>query len=275
MKIKPLIKILLVVTIVVIVVAVAGVFLYMNTLARTAIEKVLAYVLQVDVSLGKVDLALKEGKADLYDLKIGNPEGFKTPEAFSFARASIDIDIGSLRSDTRRITLIEIVEPRITLEQDISKSNIKQLIDNASRFDTGGTGESEAGSKESQEASSKVIIDKVRVENAHVTVASSLLPKNIEFGLPILELNDIGKEGEGVTVAKAITLFLQKVLTSSLAAGKGVIPDDVSEVLGTGVKAVEQVLDTGKEAVEETVSTVTEGIKKGLTGLFGKDDGDD
>ena len=268
MKIKPLTKILLVGTAVIVIVAVAAVFLYMNTLAKTAIEKVLAYVLEVDVSLGKVDLALKEGRADLYNLKIGNPAGFKTPEAFSFARASIDIDVGSLRSDTRRITLIEIVEPRITIEQDISKSNIKQLIDNASRFETAGTGEPEASGKESQEAASKVIIDKVRVENARVTVASSLLPKNMEFGLPTLELNGIGKESEGVTVAKAITMFFQKVLTSSLAAGKGVIPDDVAKVLGTGAQAVEQVLGTSKKTVEKTVGTVTEGVKKGLTGLF-------
>ena len=267
MKIKPLIKILLAVTAIAVLVAVIAAVLYMDTLARTAIEKVVAYVLQVDVSLGKVDLALKEGRVDLQNLKIGNPAGFETPEAFSFARASVEIDIGSLGSDVRRITLIEIVEPRITLEQDISKSNIKRLIDNASRFETGGAGESEAGSKESQEAASKVIIDKVRVDNAQITVASSLLPKNIEFRLPTLELNDIGKEGEGVTVAKAITIFLQKVLTSSLAAGKGVIPDNVAEVLGTGAQAVEQVLDTGKE----TVSTVTEGVKQGLTGLFRKE----
>ena len=272
MKIKPVIKILCAVTAVVVVVAVIGVVIYMDTLAKTAIEKVLAYVLQVDVSLGKVDLALKEGKADLYDLKIGNPAGFKTREAFSFARATVDIDIGSLRSDVRRITLIEIVDPKITLEQDLKKSNIKQLIDNASRFETGGTGESETASKESQEATSKVVIDQVRVENAQVTVASSLIPKNIEFALPTLELNDIGKEGDGVTVAKAMTIFLQKVLASSLAAGKGVIPDDVSEALGTGVRAVGQALDTGKEKVEETVSSVAEGVKKGLTGLFKKDE---
>jgi len=257
MKIKPLIKILLVVTAVVVVVAVIAAVLYMNTLARTAIEKVLAYVLQVDVSLGKVDLALKEGRVDLYDLKIGNPEGFETGEAFSFARASVDIDIGSLRSDTRRITLIEIVEPKITLDQNLAGSNMKRLIDNASRFGAGGTEESEAGSKESKEATSKVIIDKIRVQNAHVTVASSLLPKNIEFGLPNIELNDIGKESGGATVATAITEFLQKMLTESLKAGKGVIPDDVAGLLKSGAKAIEQTLETGKEAVEETVSTVT------------------
>ena len=93
MKIKPMIKILLAVTAIVVVVAVIAAVLYMDTLARTAIEKVLAYVLQVDVSLGKVDLALKEGRVDLQNLKIGNPAGFETGEAFSFAR--INPEFGS------------------------------------------------------------------------------------------------------------------------------------------------------------------------------------
>jgi len=274
MKVNPLLKRVLIVCGALVVVVAIALALYINALAKTAVERVLAYVLDVDVSLGKVDLSLKEGRVDLYDLKIGNPPGFDTPEAFSLARASVTVDVGSLGSDTRRMKLIEIIAPRITIEQNLAKSNIKQLIDNASRLGTGEKGHVQADTEESKEAGSKVVIDLVRVENAGIIVASTLLPKNIEFTLPKLEIKDIGKDGGGTTVAEAIAVFLNRVLAESLAAGKGVIPDDVVGVLKSGTEAVGQTVELGKKTLDQTVGSVTGGIKEGVTGLFGKDDGD-
>lgn len=66
-------------------VVVVVVLLNIDAITRKAIEETMAFVLQVDVSLGAVKVSLKEGSVEMRDLKIGNPEGFQTGEAFLFS----------------------------------------------------------------------------------------------------------------------------------------------------------------------------------------------
>ncbi len=95
--------------------------------------------------------------------------------AFSCALIELRTDLKSLRSDEPRIEVVGLKKPKITLEQDGLSLNLKKLIDNASRFDTG---EAKPEDKEKSEKSNKkFIIDLISVEGTSVEVIAPLIKK--------------------------------------------------------------------------------------------------
>ncbi len=289
-------KLMVLALVVVVLLVVGGVYLFtnINAIAKEAIERSLSYVLMVDVTLDKVEVSLKEGSVELYDLKVPSPDGYKTNNAFSFARLSVAIDPASLKTDTMRIK--EFSTDRIQLgyeQKDLKMSNLKQLIDNASRFSSGEAKpeEEKPPSKEEEEAGKEIRIDLIRVAETGVSIAAPMLQQTVAFTLPTVEINDIGTaDNNAVTVAEAVTIFLKELLVQTIEGGEGKIPaevlavmklnaDDITEQLKD---AKEQIQDTAQKAIEdlktgEGLDNVKEGtkkaaedIKKGLGGLLNR-----
>jgi len=271
-------KILLIlagVAVVVIGIGVALLYSNLNSIARSATERALSYVLQVEVSVASMEVSLSEGSVNIEDLIIGNPEGFKTPEAFAFKQIFVRADIGSFRSDQPVISEILVKGARITLEQGLTSSNFSHLVKNASRL----SGDSSAKEGKEEQTSKSIVIDSVILEDARVAVSSPVLQgKDIGFPLPRIEMKEIGRDGDEVTVAQAIQVFLAEILKATLKAGGGLIPEDLSGMvqgtLGTAGKAGEAIGDQLKEDGE----TLGDGLKsagESLGGLFKKKEPDE
>ena len=101
--IKP-ITILLVLLIILVVVPI----LYIDTIAKTAIERGAQYALGVDVTLGSADVGLLSGEFTLTDLKIANPDGFQSPHFLHLENGNTQVTLSSLGEDT-------VVLPTLTL----------------------------------------------------------------------------------------------------------------------------------------------------------------
>ena len=264
---------------VVLVIIVALLFSNANSIARSAIVKALEYVLQTDVSLEKVDLKITEGSVKLEKLVIKNPSGYETPEFFSVDDITVKADINSFRTDEPVINLISINSPKITVEKKGDSSNVNQLIDNASRFDTG-----EGGAKEDEEGK-QIKIDKVVVDGANATLhAKLLLTDEVSVDLPRIELNDIGGKDSDTSYADAIKVFMAKVMEQILKTGGGLIPDEFGNVLSGGIGTALEGAGKAAETLKEGVGSVGEkaldggksigegigNVGKGIGGLFNK-----
>ena len=70
----------------------------------------------VSVKLDNVKLSLTSGSGKITGLTIGNPEGYKTPQAISMGSATLALKPGSLLSDKIVIQQIEVIAPEITFE---------------------------------------------------------------------------------------------------------------------------------------------------------------
>lgn len=268
---KKLRKIIIsIVAVLFIVVIVSGIvfFANLNTIAKVGIENVASYVLQVDVSLQKVKVSLLGGSVKLKGLVIGNPEGFKTEKAFSVDEVTVKVDIKSFTTDEPNIKLISIKSPEITLEQGFKGSNLSQLVENASRFESKEAEEPPEGSQK------KIKIDKIVINGAQIALSAPVLQgKEISFPLPGIELNDIGGEKERVSIAEAMQLFFTEILSQSIKAGGGIIPPGLDESLQKSLdSALEGIRDASgvlKEGVEE-LKEKTGILKEGTRSLFGK-----
>ncbi len=259
-KKKRVLKVLLSVFLILIVIVGIGLAVLLtnlNSIAKKGIVKVLSYVLEVDVSLKKVNISLLKGTCTLEGFVIGNPEGFKTEDAFSVKRVDVAVDIKSFGTDLPIIKLISMKNPEVTLEQGLHGSNLTKMIDNASRFSGKETKEAE-----SAEGQKEIKIDKIIVEGAKVSLSAPVLQgRSVTFPLPKIEIRNIGGKKKPVSVAESIRLFFVKILNSALDAGKGIIPADMYEMLQTSLK-------TAKETVSNAAETIKEQVRGGKKTLM-------
>lgn len=273
-------KIFLVTSAVLIVGLVVGVIVFLasiNSIAKMAIEKVLSSVLQVEVTLDSAKVSLLSGKVELHKLRIGNPEGFKTPEAFSAEQIRVKVNLKSFRTDQPIVELVSINNPKVSVEQRFTSSNITQLIKNASRF------EGEKTENQPEETQKRVRVDRIIVNRAHIVLTSSaLLKQEIGFTLPRIVINNLGGEKTHLTIARAVALFFTEILRTTLSEGDKLLPEEINQALRISLdSAVENIRRIPELKIEE-ITTIGEEVKeagkalkddvkesiKGVKGLF-------
>jgi flagellar hook-basal body complex protein FliE len=115
----------------------------------------------------------------------------------------VNVDEGSLKSDTIVIDSIEVKGPEITYEKRGKTDNFKQLLKNVTK-----SASSEKGSKneaEEQGAGKKLIIRNFVIESGKVNLSMSaygIAEKDFTAALPDIHLKDIGKKQNGATPAE-------------------------------------------------------------------------
>jgi uncharacterized protein involved in outer membrane biogenesis len=268
---------------IVLLVIVASVFwLHLNAIARVSIEKVLSHVLLVNVSVESVRISPLSGKAALHRLVIGNPEGYKTPEAFSVDTVAVVADIRSFRTSQPTIKSITLHNPRITLEQGFSESNISRLIRNASRL------KSQTAERKAPPAARKQIrIQTLTIDGAAVALSAPVLQgREITVPMPAIELHNIGDEQNRVTIATAVQVVLVTILSSAIDAGGTLIPPDLQKALKKSLHSlVEGMGDAAKHVIQQTgklgeqlkeggkaVRKEVKGLDRGIRELFKRKD---
>ena len=71
----------------------------LDGIVKAAIEKYGSEATQTVVSVNNVELGLKDGSGAIRGLSVGNPQGFKTKQAFSLGEISTQIDLKSLSEE--------------------------------------------------------------------------------------------------------------------------------------------------------------------------------
>jgi hypothetical protein len=295
---KSIMKKALKITLITLAVLVVAVILILNvflgSIVETAIRKGGPAVLGVSVQLDDADMRILRGKVGLSGLVIGNPEGFDTDSLFSLGNVKVDIDTGSLFSDTIHIRSITIKDPKITYERALKNSNISALTKSL---------QSEAPKEESKEEqetdapkpAKKVIIDKLTIEGGKVLLATKFTGSMAApIPLPKIKLNDIGKKSNGATAVEALKQVLPavtKVITTTVTAAVNIAGDVVGETAGLAVGVAEATtalagdttkvlaggaasvttgaVDAAAGTVKDAASTITKGADK-LFGGFGR-----
>ena len=82
----------IIVLVVLIVVVVMGVGLFLDSIVKKGMETVGPKITQVSIKVDAVNLSLLNGSARVKGLVVGNPEGYKTPQAISVGSAAVGVN---------------------------------------------------------------------------------------------------------------------------------------------------------------------------------------
>ena len=250
-----------VVLVVLIVVAVIVVGFFLGTIVKTGMETVGPKITQVPITVDAVSLSLLTGSAKIKGLVVGNPEGYKTPQAISVGLAAIEVNPLSALSDKIVVRSIEVRNPEITFEGNpFSGNNLTKIRDNVSAATAASQQPSTNQTAQAAgQPGKKLEVDDFLITGAKVHVSlTGMGGKETTLPLPDIHLSDMGKGADGITA----TDLTRRVLDALTAATVKAVANAASDI---GKGAVNLGTDAGKNA-GENVNKIT----KGLGGLFKK-----
>ena len=218
--------------IILLVLVVAGSLLFLGPIVKRGVEKVGPMVTKTSVKLDSATLSLLGGSGTLKGFVIGNPEGYKTPEAMKLGSVSLSIAPGSVLKEKKHIRSIKVEGPEITYETDLRGSNLGKLLDNVS-----GSAEQDkkAPTKDQQTTKTKLQVDEFVLTGAKVHVNASMLGSGT-VPLPEIRLKDLGQGPDGITPAELSKRVLAVILdeTVKAVAANAINLKEGGKALGTG-----------------------------------------
>jgi hypothetical protein len=194
----------------VIIIAVILVGLFLGTIVKTGINTVGPKLTQTTLTVDAVDVSLLTGSAKVKGLVIGNPEGYKAPNAISVGLAAVSLAPMSVLSDKIVVKSIRIESPEITFEGNpLGANNLKKLEDNVNAAAANQTAKTSAPAKPGK----KLEVDDFLITGAKVHFGTGpVLP------LPDIHLTDLGKGPDGITPAELTKDVLSEVVAGTLKA---------------------------------------------------------
>lgn len=244
--------------------------LYIDTIAKTAIESGSEYALGVEVTLGSADVGLISGEFAMQDLKIANPDGFQSPHFLHLKNGNTQITLGSLREDTVVLPTLTLTGIDMHLEKKGDKSNYNVIFENLSRFNS--------EDKPQKADGKKFIIREVLLKDIVVHVKVNLLISGeTELDLPIdeLRLENVGSDSDGgVLLSELTSVLMTQLILEIVKRGGGLLPADLLDELGQGLSQLESIAEFGIDVgidVVEGVGDVLKDVGKGIEDLLGGD----
>lgn len=248
-------KILLAAIIAVVVLVVAGVLavtLFLDGAVKRGVETFGPKLTKVSVKLDGVNISILSGSGSMKGLVVGNPEGFKTPQAISVGSATLALKPGSLLGDKIIINKIELLSPEITFEGGFGGNNLSKILSNLEEA-TGGTS-TNAAAEPNEGPNQKLQVDEFTIRSAKVHVSvTGMAGKTLAVVIPDIHLTGLGTGPDGITAAELTKRVIKAIEQGAIKAADGAMAE-------LGKQATGLSKDLGKQATG-TVTNITGGIK--------------
>ena len=260
-KVKKILWGLVIVLIVLVVVAVIVAGLFLGNIVKAGMETVGPKITRVPITVDAVHLSLLTGSAKIEGLVVGNPEGYKTPQAISVGLAAVEVNPLSVLSDKIVVRSVRVEAPEITFEGNpFSGNNLTKIRDN---LNAATASSQKASTNQTAQAAGKpgkkLEVDDFLITGAKVHVSlTGMGGKEMTLPLPDIHLTNMGTGADGITA----TDLTRRVLDALTAATVKAVANAASDI---GKGAINLGQGAGKTA-GESVNKIT----KGLGGLFQK-----
>lgn len=249
-------KILIGVGVLVVVIVGAVVWLWSNLdgLVKTAIETAGTKVAGVPVTVSKVTIDIRNGKASIDGLMVANPKGYTTPTAIALGTISVSLDPANATKKPLLINDITIAAPVVTYEVTAQGgSNISDIKKNVDSFTASNAGAGGDAAKESAPAaksdasasdakSEALIIHKLTISGGKVVLAAPVPGAKAEAALQTISMTDIGKAKGGASPADVATQILDALSGAAIKGGSGLMLGNAADMakgaVGDAVKGL-------------------------------------
>ncbi len=270
-KTKRLLKIILIGIPVALLLVAAVFLLFLNSIVKNTIQTAGPLVLKAPVTVDSVRLHPLLGRGEIRGLVVGNPEGFKTDNAFKLDLIKIAFQTSSLTADKLIIDEIIIDAPEITYERALRNDNLGQLLRNVEAFT--GPKANQPDRPESTKPGKKYQINRFELNgtraNMSITAARGLATT---LPLPDIHLSNIGQGEQGVTGVEVLAQVLRQIVPAVVGVANDAIAKLGGAAAAIGAAEVGGVATDAAKKGAEALKGVGSGVVGGLRGLVGGDD---
>lgn len=219
---------------VIVVIVVGGVYLYLDSIVKTAIEDYGSEILGVEVKVQSVHVTLPD-EITIEGLVVGNPKEFKAPHSINAKHITIRMPVKSLFGDLIHIDEILIDEPHLFYENNQNTTNFSVLESNAAKRASNEDNKSGTNQLHKHDTDKRIIVSHLLIKQGRVTLHWNGAVKQ-SIALSNIDINNIGKDEHGITIADASARVLDEVVSSLTMMRMKTIATDVmdkiSKVLG-------------------------------------------
>src|SRR5687768_8643893 len=213
-------------------------YINLNSIVRSTVEKQSQVALNVPTSLGGANVSIFGGKVNLSNFNVGSPEGFVAPEMLSLGGIDVAVKLTELRNDPIHVASINVSNPKLVLEQKGMGFNVKKFVEQLP------PGEEDPPAE--GEEPINLIIDDLKITGAQVVFrpdpsALSAVPgladkiklkSEYVLNIPPIEMKNIGT-GEGASNGAAIKDVTTMIVTgmAQKAAESNDLPPELRQIL--------------------------------------------
>ena len=218
-------------------------------------------ITKTEVRLEDVGISLLSGEAKLKNLYLGNPKGFKSPQAMRVKAIYVDVDERSITGDTIIIDKVEVVGPEITYEKTGRTDNFKTILNNVKSSARASKSSKKQSAKEGE--GKKLLIRNFIIKDGKVDLDMSMYggsSLSASASLPDIHLKDVGKKNGGASPEEVVNIVfaeLYKRITS---------PAVTAEMNKQAQALASQTLKGGKVDKKDMEKAASDKVKS----LFGK-----
>lgn len=211
---------------------------------------------KTEISLGDVSVSLLSAEAELKSFFLGNPKGFKSPQAMSVGSIFVNIDEKSITGDTIIVDRIEVVAPELTYEKIRDTDNFQTILNNVKKAVGADSTAGKTSEKSKKDADKKILIKNFIVRDGKVNLAMSILGgETLSTGLPDIHLKDVGKTKEGTSPADAFEEIFAALYTK-------VTSPEVTSVFNKGIKDLTATTKAATDEAKKQLKSASEGTKE-------------
>lgn len=263
-----------VVVVLVLVVGLGVAYLYLNSIAKQAVERGGTYATGVPTTVDSMNVSLFGGEIGIDGLTIANPEGYSEPDFLRLRDGDVEVTLGSLMEDVVQVPRLELDGIELWVLEKDGKANYQVILDNLAKLS--GPEEEPAPDAPEDEAGKGYKIDLVTITD--VTVNGEVLDQPVNLNVPKLEIKELGSDTPaGATLSQVQGAIIQAILKAVVEQGPQVLAgalggalDQVGEI--ANVEAVSQAVGNVSEEAGQAIENVgkeADKIKEGLGGLLG------
>lgn len=251
--------------IVLLAVALGAAVFYLDSIAKSAIEKGGTFAAGVETKVDSASIGLTAGTFSLSNLTIANPAGYGADPFFKLGKLETGVSIGSLQQEVVEIPKLLIDGVALRLEAKDGKANYAVITDNLKRF-------SSQGATSEQKSGKKFIIRELVISNVSVTADTSLLvPLPVgakpEIKVPDIRMTDVGNASGGASMGELAGVIVAAVLNGVGGVG-GFLNADFAKDLTSRVGDIGALQQQALKAVDGALKSVGGDLQKGVDGAL-------
>lgn len=242
--------------VVLIVAALFGAWLYIDTIAESAIEEGATYATGVPTTLGGASVGVFAGGLEIEDLEVANPEGFDADYFLHLGEGSTQVSLGSLMSDTVVIPHLRLSDLTVNLQQKGDAANYQVILDNLAKL----SGDQAQPTDETKGYK----VGQILIQN--VTVNAEVMGQSIrDVQIPEIRLEDIGSDTETGVLLSELQGVIVKAVLEAIAKNPQALPGLMAAGLNQGLQQVGEIAKVGEQIIGD-ITTQAGQILEGLPG---------
>lgn len=243
------IKRLLAVLLLLVIAAALVVAVYIDSIAKTAVEQGGALALGAPTTLTDADVQVTRGRFEMAGLHIANPhnENFETPHFLTLGAGELEISLLSLMQSTVEVPMLSLDQLEVVVEKKDGKTNLDVIMANIGKLG----GKDDGAPKPADESGKRFKVKLVRVTGTRLLLASAPLgspEKPYLIEVPEIVLHDVGSDTDKGVLIKELTGVLVAAVMRSIVENAGdAIP---AAALNTLKGSLDKLGDFGKLSTE-------------------------